>query len=295
MTLNLDQLVIFTQVIDCGGFSAAAQKLFMSQSTVSKQIRKLEASLRTTLVDRSGPTARATPAGEVLLTQAREILAMAERAVGAVHEASSLRQSRLVVGGTCSVGTYVLPSLILQFRQRFPALDCELVVTNAGDLAERLTTGEVGIGVSSGVPPVGEYVMEDLVPDPLVVVGRADHPLSGRPLTADELSSETFLLREPGSSTRTHTQEMLRRWGLGSAPQIDIWGTETIKQAVRVGLGISLMSRYAVAQDLQDGPFCVLDVRPSPLSRRVVVVYCRDRSLSAAELLMLLLVRASRW
>lgn len=99
MTLNLDQLVIFTQVIDCGGFSAAAQKLFMSQSTVSKQIRKLEASLRTTLVDRSGPTARATPAGEVLLTQAREILAMAERAVGAVHEASSLRQSRLVVGG----------------------------------------------------------------------------------------------------------------------------------------------------------------------------------------------------
>ncbi|MEV1053839.1 LysR family transcriptional regulator [Streptomyces sp. NPDC049887] len=295
MTLNLNQLVIFTQVIDCGGFSAAAQRLFMSQSTVSKQIKKLETSLHTTLVDRSGPTARATPAGEVLLGQAREILAMAERAVGAVRQVSGLQQSRLVVGGTPSFGTYMLPPLVQQFQRRFPTLGCTLVVSNSGDLAGRLMAGEVGIGVSSGSLPDGEFVTEDLAPDPLVVVGWADHPLSGRRLNAADLASETFLLREPGSGTHAHTQESLRQWGLGSVRRIEIWGAETIKQAVRIGLGVSLMSRYAVAQELREGRLSVLDVRPVPQARRVVLTYCHDRSLTAAELLMLMLLRASRW
>ncbi|MFI1166281.1 LysR family transcriptional regulator [Streptomyces sp. NPDC020801] len=295
MTLNLDQLVIFTRVIDRGGFSAAAQELFMSQSTVSKQIRRLEASVRATLVDRTGPVARATPAGEVLLAQAREILALADQAVGAVQQATHVQQPRLVVGGTPSLGTYVLPSLVHQFRQRFPAQDCVLVVGHAADLAAKLTRGEIGIAVASGVSPEGDFVTEDLVPDPLVLVARADHPLAGRPLEAAELASETFLLREPGSDTHAQTLEMLRRWRLDSAPHIEAWGTETIKQAVRVSLGVSLMSRYVVAQELREGRFCLLDVRPSPEPRRVVVAYGRHRSLSAAELLMLMIMRASRW
>ncbi|MFL4951582.1 LysR family transcriptional regulator [Streptomyces sp. MMS24-I31] len=88
MTLNLQQLMIFTQVIDSGGFSAAARRLFMSQSAVSKQVRNLESAVRATLVDRSGPAVRPTPAGAVLLIRAREILAMADQAFNAVQGAS---------------------------------------------------------------------------------------------------------------------------------------------------------------------------------------------------------------
>ncbi|MEU5538445.1 LysR family transcriptional regulator [Streptomyces sp. NPDC020362] len=293
MTLNLQQLMIFTQVIESGGFSAAAERLFMSQSTVSKQVRKLETSVRATLVDRSSQTARPTPAGEVLLAQAREILAMADQAVSAVQGASQPLLSRLVVGATPSLAAYMMPPLILHIRQRLPAANCTLVVGTAAELADRLAEGSVAIAVCGGVMPAGPHIMEDLTADALALVGPPDHPLAGRTVEPAELSSQTFLIREPGSGTRQHTDEMMRHWGLTSAARIEMWGVDTIKQAVQAGLGISLLSRCAVSQELREGRLSLLDIRPGPHPQRVVVAYGRSRSLSAAEHFMLMLLRST--
>ncbi|MFI9100532.1 LysR family transcriptional regulator [Streptomyces fildesensis] len=291
MTLDLDKLRIFIQVVDCESFTVAARRMFMNQSTVSKQIQKLEASLETVLVDRSGKTIRPTVAGEVLLVQAREILTLADRAMTSVHEVSRQEVAHLVVGGTGSIGSYVLPTVLSLLQQRLPALECVLVVGTAADVAAGLTEGTIGIAVLSGAIPSGEHVTEGLTGDEFVLAARCDHPLSGRAVEAGDLSRETLLLREPGSSTRRHVQEMLRQWNTVPVRRMEMWGTETIKQSIRAGLGVSLMSRYSVQQELREGRMCVLNLTPRPLPRRVVVAYSRDRPLFPAESLMLSLLR----
>lgn len=294
--LNLHRLSIFMTVVETGGFSAAAQKLYMSQPSVSNHVRNLEQSLQTTLIDRSGPRIRPTAEGEVLVEYARRVFLLTEEAVAAIREVSGLQTGRLEVGGTTTVGTYLLPRLLARFRDRHRAIECDIVVGNNGQIVKRLLDGELGLAIVAGQPGAPQLKTETVLDERLLLVAAPDHPLTQHtdPLTPRQLAGERFLLREPGSQTRDLQEAALIGWDLDDMAKADMWGPETIKQSVAAGLGISLISEHAIDAEVRERRLVVLDVQPSLRSRPVVAAYRRDRLLSPAERAFLGLVRGLR-
>lgn len=295
MRLNFHRLWLFLQVVECGGFSAAAQKLYMSQPSVSNQVRQLESSLGATLVDRSGARARPTAEGEVLAEYARRLFLLADEAVTAVRQVQGLTVGHLTVGGSTTVGTYLLPPLLARFRQDYPHIGADLFVANAEEVNRRLLDGEIGLAVIAGRPRSSQLQWEQVGTDRLVLVTPPRHRLAGRTVDPHELAGENFLVREPGSHTRELQTVALHQWGLDLEPA-EVWGPEALKQAVGAGLGLSLLSEHAVHHEIQEGRLGRVAVEPAPPERPIVAVHRRDRLLSPAEQAFLgLLRRREEW
>jgi DNA-binding transcriptional LysR family regulator len=303
--LNLHRLSIFMTVVESGGFSAAAQKLYMSQPSVSNHVRNLEQSLQTTLIDRSGPRIRPTAEGEVLVEYARRVFLLTEEAVSAIREVSGVQTGRLEVGGTTTVGTYLLPRLLARFRDRHQGIECDIVVGNNGQIVKRLLDGELGLAIVAGQPGAPQLKTETVLDERLLLICAPGHklavrgadgvlPVSPAPVSPTELAAERFLLREPGSQTRDLQEAALIGWDLDDIAKADMWGPETIKQSVAAGLGISLISEHAIDAEVREGRLAVVEVDPPLRSRPVVVAYRRDRLLSPAERAFLGLVRGLR-
>ena len=294
--LNLHRLSIFLTVVETCGFSAAAQKLYMSQPSVSNHVRNLEQSLQTTLIDRSGPRIRPTAEGEVLVEYARRVFLLTEEAVAAIREVSGVQTGRLEVGGTTTVGTYLLPRLLARFRDRHSAIECDIVVGNNGQIVKRLLDGELGLAIVAGQPGAPQLKTETVLDERLLLVAAPGHALTAEPapLAPARLAAERFLLREPGSQTRDLQEAALISWDLDAMAKADMWGPETVKQSVAAGLGISLISEHAIDAEVRDGRLVVLEVDPPLRSRPVVVAYRRDRLLSPSERAFLGLVRGLR-
>ncbi len=284
MQLNLHRLWIFLQVVECGGFSAAAQKLYMSQPSVSNQVRQLERSLHVTLIDRSGARIRPTAEGEVLMEYARRVFELADEAVRAVEKVSGLESGRLVVGGTSAAGTYLLPELLAGFRRAYPGVECDIFVGTADQVLKQLLDGAIGVAVLPGDHATQQQlVTTPVLSDRLLVVVAPDHGLAGTTVTPSDLAGERFLLREPGSAGRDEAESALQDWGLEPVEWSEMWGTETLKQSVAAGLGIALVSEHAVRHEVRAGRLGVVEVDPPLPARQLVLAHRRDRQLSPAE------------
>jgi DNA-binding transcriptional LysR family regulator len=295
VTLDLHRLWIFLHVIEQQGFSAAAQKLYMSQPSVSNQVRKLEESLRITLIDRSSARIRPTAEGELLAEYASRVFLLADEAVSAVQQLSGLQTGRLVVGGSTTVGTYLLPDLLAEYRKRHPGIESHVLVGNNSTVTQYLMNGEVGVAVVAGAPGEARLVSEPVLEDRMVLVAPPGHPLDGRgPVTGEMLAGERIVLREPGSQTRSVQELTLAGWGVEAPPHTDAWGPEVLKRCVRAGLGISLVSEHAVADELLAGTLVVLPTAQPTEPRVVSLVRRRDRILSPAENAFMELVREQR-
>lgn len=292
MQLDLHRLWIFMQVAECGGFSAAANKLYMSQPSVSNQVRKLEQSLQAVLIDRSGARIRTTDEGEVLLEYAKRVFLLADEAVGAIRQVAGLQSGRLVVGGTTSVGTYLVPRLLARFQARHPGVQCDIFVGNGQQVMNQLVDGGIGLGLFAGRPNAPQLNIEQVFEERLILIARSPHALAGQVVEPDALLAERFLMREKGSGTRDMQEDALERWDLGEVAQSEVWGPETMKQAVEAGLGIALISEHVVERELADGRLCRIDVKPPLSGRPVVVAYRRDRLLSPAERTFMRLVHS---
>ncbi|GGU96399.1 LysR family transcriptional regulator [Streptomyces albospinus] len=297
MELNLHRLWIFMQVVEHQGFSAAAHKLYMSQPSVSNQVRRLEQSLRVTLIDRSGTRARPTAEGEVLAEYGKRVFLLTEEAVAAVQQVGGLAAGRLLVGGSTTVGTYLLPALLARYQQRHPGIDCDVFVGNHEAVQERLLGGGIGIAVVAGTPQSDRLVVESVLDEHLVLITAPDHPLARRTTVgpADLTAARArFLLREQGSRTRELQEHVLADWGLAAAPRADIWGPEAVKQCVAAGLGLALISEHAVVDEVRAGTLAVLPVTPAPRPRPISLVRRRDRLPSPAERAFLDVLRGLR-
>ncbi|WP_327321204.1 LysR family transcriptional regulator [Streptomyces sp. NBC_01210] len=284
MALDLHRLWIFMQVVEHHGFSAAAQKLYMSQPSVSNQVRRLEESLRTTLIDRSGARVRPTPEGELLDAYGKRVFLLAEEAVAAVQQLSGLTTGRLVVGGSTSVGTYLLPELMARFRSLHPGIDGHLFVGNNEAVQEQLLKGAIGVAVVAGVPREPRLMAEHVLEERMVVIAPPGHRLARKgPISPDQLAGELIVLREPGSQTRELQERALHAWGIAPASQCDAWGPEALKRCVVAGLGISLISEHAVVDEIRFGTLALLELTEPPAPRAISLVRRRDRLSSAAE------------
>src|SRR3954471_20047923 len=142
MDLNLNQLALFHAVADAGGVTRAAERVMVSQPAVSKQVKELERSLGTRLIERHGRGVRLTEAGRVLAEYARRIVALAEEAQAAITDLDSLRRGTLALAVTPTLGTYFLPDALVYFRRRFPGIRVDVETADVARLRSRFVGGE---------------------------------------------------------------------------------------------------------------------------------------------------------
>jgi DNA-binding transcriptional LysR family regulator len=294
--MDLRRLEIFVRVAEFGSFSRAAEALFLTQPTVSEHVRALEDELGVQLLDRLGRGAAPTPAGQLLLGYARKLLALAGEAQQAVDQFQGRVSGELIVGGSSIPGEYVLPALIGAFRAKHPEIAVTLLIGDSRGVQEWVEAGRVEIGVV-GVRPTGRSLeSRQLMADELVVVVAPDHPWASRDsISVEDIRHEPLIVRERGSGSRDTLERALSAVGLDfGAFRIvgEMGSTQAIKQAIRAGFGVSLISRRAVEDECRARLLGCVPVRDLDVSRAFHLVTHRERSRSPLAQAFLAFVEA---
>lgn len=291
--VSLNQLEVLVAVVEAGGFSGAARNLYMSQPSVSNHVRNLEGSLGVPLVERTTHGARTTPAGDVVVDHARQVFDLLESLEHAVAQFQGLEAGRLVVAGTTTIGTYLLPRLVAEFTERAPNVECQIRVGNEATVEQWLMRGEVALGLCIDQPQE-PLEAEPLFREKMVLVAAAGSELVGAPRSPADLAAQRFLLREQGSATRRLQEDILRSWGLEAADRWELWGPETLKEAAAEGLGVALLSEHIVRRERDAGLLVALEVDPPLPGRSISLVRRADHALTPPEEAFVAQLRAIR-
>jgi DNA-binding transcriptional LysR family regulator len=282
--MDLRRLEVFAKVADLGSFSRAAEALFLTQPTVSEHVRSLEIELGLSLLDRLGRGASPTPAGRVLLEYARRMLKLADEARQAIDHFQGRMSGTLVLGGSTIPGEYVLPALIGQFKAKYPDIAISLRVGSSRLVSEWVDEGRVEIGVVGARPALRSLGARELMSDELVVVVPAGHAWATRKtVSLADVGSEPLVVREPGSGSREALERALREAGTDlDAFRVagEIGSTQAVKQAVRAGVGITIISRRAVEDECRAGLVHCVKVRDLKVARSFYLVTHRERTRS---------------
>ncbi len=251
--MDLRQLEVFAKVVETRSFSRAGEALQITQSTVSEHVRLLEEEVGSRLFDRLGRETLPTRAGELLYGYAQRLLGLRTEALQSLQQFLGQIAGSLAVGASTIPGEYVLPPLIGTFREKYPKVAIALHIGDSRDIAEAVLEGRVELGVVGARPEHRALQAVELMPDELVVVVPPGHAWSGRrTVTVAELSGEPLIVREPGSGSRQALEAALHAAGLGlDRLQVvaEMGSTSAIKQAVKAGVGVSIMSRRAVEEE----------------------------------------------
>jgi DNA-binding transcriptional LysR family regulator len=292
--MNLHHLRLFTAVVEHGGFTKAAAALNLSQPAISKSLKELETELNLPLIDRSERGVRLTDAGRALYARARELFGVERIAERELRELRGLKRGVLRIAASTTIATYMLPPVLGRFHFRHPRVRIQVSSANTRTVLRMLLESRVDVALVEG--PVS-HARVDVIPwrdDELVVIAHPDHHLasgvSSRPIAADALAGEQFLVREPGSGTREVTERVLARHGIRLTNTMRVGGTEAMKQAVAAGLGLAIVSRAAAGDQLALGRIAVLDVKDLVIGRMLTQLRLRDRvsTVAAKELELLL-------
>jgi DNA-binding transcriptional LysR family regulator len=266
-----------------GSYTAAAHELSIAQPAVSHQVKALEAELGAHLFDRRGRGIELTPAGHALLETCNDVFHRLDEGARALAELGTGARGMVDIAADTTSGIYVVPAALGSFHRAHPGIDVTLHVENRDGVLRRLTERTCDLAVMADPPRAIGVEIAAFMLDRLVAIAAPDHPLRGqRSISLATLSQERFLLREVGSGTRAATGRLFARAGLRLEPAMELGSTGAIKQAVAAGLGISVVSRWAIDLELQVGRLTVLDVAGLPIERRWSIVNLGARRLTAA-------------
>ncbi len=278
--LTLRQLEIFAAVARLGGYTRAAEALHLTQPTISMQVKKLAEAMGTTLFETRGRMLTLTPEGERLLAAAEDIFDRLERLEEECQALSGEVRGNLRIAAV-TTAKYFLPRLLGEFLKIHPRVEPHLAVTNRARVIELLRTGAEDLIVMGRVPADLEVEAHPFLENELVVVAPPDHPLrNARRIPLSRIAEARFLVREPGSGTRTAVDNLFAEHGLNVRPTMELGSSEAIKQAVLAGLGISVLPLHNIHRELKSGDLIVLDVEHFPLHRRWYAVHLKGRRLS---------------
>ena len=282
--MDLHRLEVFAKVAELGSFSRAAEALFLTQPTISEHVRALEEEVGLSLLDRMGRGATPTPAGQLLLGYARRILTLAREAKQAIEQFQGRMSGQLTVGGSTIPGEYVLPMLVGQFKARFPDISISLLVGSSRQINDWVEEGRVEIGVAGARPASRMLQARELMPDELVIVVPAEHAWANtKSVMLASLKTQPLIVRERGSGSREAVERALADVGGDLAAfrvVAEMGSTQAVKQAVRAGVGIALISKRAVVDECRARLLHCVKVTDLKISRSFYLVTHRDRTRS---------------
>ena len=278
--ISLRQLQIFEAIARLGSFTRAAEELFLTQPTVSMQIKKLEEGIGLPLFEQIGKKIYLTDAGKLLHEHTRTILDSLNNLEMEIADMQGLKTGTLRLA-VVTTAKYFAPRALGKFCERYPGVDVALKVTNRERLLDRLMQNLDDLYIIGRPPQSDEFVFEPYLANPLVVLAPRTHPLANeRNIDPQQVAEYPFIMREPGSGTRMAVEDFFSQRNLKPRIRMELGSNEAIKQAIDAGLGISVLSRHALALEGEDGRLTVLDVKGFPIPWQWYVGHNNGKRLS---------------
>lgn len=292
-----DKLVVYATVVEAGNFTRAGERLFLSQSAVSRIVEALEREYGVHLLDRTNKAVRPTLAGHIVYQHALNSIALADDTRRKIRELRDEPAGLLAIGAGYSYGEYILPHVMAEFLRQYPMVQPKITIMNSRRIAQRVKDGALHVGIVEGEVGVEGLESRPFGQDELLVVVPIGHPLAGRDTIAlRDLAEEQWILREPGSAIRQMVDRVFLDHGLAPNLLMEFGSSQIIKESVIAGLGISLMSKWSIRAEVTQGhlkplrltdypilnPFCTV-IKPSGFHSKVVTVFQKFLSSYSAD------------
>jgi LysR family transcriptional regulator, low CO2-responsive transcriptional regulator len=276
---TLRQLKVFEAVARNLSFSRAAEELHLTQPAVSTQVRKLEEHAGLPLFEQLGKKIHLTPAGAQMLQSSRAIIQQFQEVEEAMTQFKGVSGGKLNVT-VISAGDYFFPRLLVEFARRHSGVTLNFGVCNREELLGQLAENRTDLAIMVRPPLDADTLAEAFAPHPYVVVAAPDHPLAAKKrIPVSRIAREPFIVREKGSDTWNSMEDAFGTHLAQLNIAMEIKSTETIKQAVMAGMGVSFLSAHTISRELQAGSLAVLDVQGFPLMLNWYVVHRRSKRL----------------
>jgi DNA-binding transcriptional LysR family regulator len=283
MFMEFYQLEALVAVAEFGSFADAAAHLSLTQPAVSIAIRKLEEELGVPLFDRMRREVRLTDAGSAVLERAREMLNVRIEAQRAVDELRQLRAGKVAIGANESTNLYLLPGIILAFRNLYPAIKVEISRSSSVLLPRDIKEHNLDLGIIAFDPEDPDIAWFPILKDELVLILRPDHPLAkGKRIDPKVLGKQTFVAHNVRSPSRDYVIQFFRKHDVTLNIGIELSSIETIKQFVEMNLGIAFVPKLCVHQELREKKLITRPIVGFRQQRVLRVIYLRDKVLSNA-------------
>ena len=279
LRLSLRQLEVFAAIARSGSTRVAAGRVARSQSAASAALAELELGLGVQLFDRVGRRLVLNENGRALLPGATGLLDHAAELQGLF---SAEHPAMLRVAASLTIGEYLLPDLVAQWRLSHPHSAVQLAIANTSEVIFAVVGLQADVGFIEGPQTHPDLQVRSWLSDELVIVAAPSHPLAALRVTTAQLAEATWVLREPGSGTRQASDSWLIEH-LGSLKVgFEIGSTEAIKRLTAAGAGLGCLSCHAVSQSLADGQLVALRTGLPVARRRLAMVLRRDKRLGRA-------------
>jgi DNA-binding transcriptional LysR family regulator len=274
--MDLRHLEVVREVAETGSFTAAARKLNVSQSAVSRQVLLLEEELGEPLFLRLGRKVKLTTAGQTLLDLSRRVLADVRTTTESIRDQQQAPAGVLQLGGGMTVCLHVFPHLLKEFRKRQPRIDVKLTTGATGHLIERLRSGSLDIGLLT-LPVHGpDLVQVPVMREELLLVLPSAHKLAkARRIVPADLATQSWVLFEQGSSTRRVIDGMFEGHGLRPRVVMETEYVEILKALTSIGMGLTILPYQALAREARAGSLRVRRIEGVTMVRETGWVYIR--------------------
>lgn len=259
--MDLRHLETFVRISELKSFTRAAEELYLTQPTVSKQIVDLERYFDIRLIDRTKRSVELTRAGELLLRYAKDFIYLKREVIEAMANFKGLKKGAIHIGASNIPGIYILPGVLNSFRERFPEIVIRMTISDSKDIMVRVEQGELDIGFVGAKDDARKLEYKKFLDDTIIMVAPGAFPDS---IDMKDLGNYPLIARETGSGTRKAFDTALRKLNAEAAAglrvTVELTDTEAIKELLKNGMGMAYISRMAVHEELTKGILKILRI-----------------------------------
>lgn len=286
MGMEDHKLKVFCTVAETKSFSKTSEIIHLTQPAVSLQIQALEEIYETKLFDRSSSFINLTPAGEILYKYAKDILNLYAEAEKEIGKITGLIKGSITIGASTTIGNYVLPTVIADFKKTHPKIKINVFIGNTKRIVDLLNSGGVDIGLVEGETSKHKMKTDPIITDELTFIVPPFHPWAKKKVVSIlEVTKEPFILREEGSGTRQMIEKYLLSHGINTGDMriaLVLGSTESIKEAVESGMGISIVSKWAARKEVKYGSLKLITPKEEKIIRNFSLIMQKSAVLSHA-------------
>ena len=282
MNYTLHQLRIFVKVCEHESVTRAAEALFLTQPAISIQLKKLQEEFEIPLTEVIGRRLYITDFGRQIQELAESILGTMDRIEQARHQYKGILTGSIKIA-SASTGKYVIPYFLTGFMQKFPEVNISIDVTNKTKVVESLQENSVDFALVSVIPQNLALTGVPLMDNALHLVASTDYQALPKRMTHKKLGLHTLIFREYGSATRAAMEQYLNKHEVQVKRSMQFTSNEAVKQAVRAGLGLSIMPLIGIRSELQLNNMCIVPIKDLPIITKWHLVYSSGKQLQPAS------------
>jgi DNA-binding transcriptional LysR family regulator len=294
-SITLHQLQVFEATARHCNFTRAAEELFLTQPTVSMQVKQLSKSVGMPLFEKVGKRLYMTDAGQAVFEACQAVFDRLAQLESSLLDLQGMESGKLRLGAT-TTAQYIVPKLLAPFCHTYPGVDISLEIDKHRNVVERLNNNQDDLYILSQLPDRSDIQSRSFLCNPLAVVAPSNHPLSQQShISLERLVKEPLILRERGSASREAVEALFAERDLEPQIRLELDNNEAIKQSIAEGLGLSVLSLHSLSRISSVPELVALDVEGFPIHHQWYVVFLKDKTLPiAAQTFLDYLLRESQ-